>query len=106
LDKFSLNYFQICHILQGITVENEILIFNIGFLFVIRKWFWTVLSKYTSIKDIYVYISPEIKEQKEVTIYVIQKKINDHKQENIKKGRNFTEEDFIDLETVKNLWRK
>jgi hypothetical protein len=50
-----------------------------------------------------VYISNEAKEQKEVTIYAILKKINDHKQEDIKKERHFTEEDFINLETVKNL---
>jgi hypothetical protein len=106
LDKFSLNYSQTCHSLQGITVQNEITIFNIGFLFVTREWFWTAISRCTSIKDIYVYISPETKEQKEVKRYAIQKKINDHKQEDIKKGRNFTEKDFINLETVKDLWRK
>jgi hypothetical protein len=105
LDNFSLNYAQTCHSLQGITVQDAITIFNVNYMFVTEEWFWTAITRCTSIDSIYVYISEKAKDEKEIIKHSILKKIAGHKVEDKKKGRPFEEEDFVQYNDVVRLFK-
>jgi len=104
LKFFTLNYAQTCHSLQGITVDDNITIFDSTFYFANREWLWTAVTRCKSLQNIRVFIDNNMKQNKKIIKQNVLTKISAHKREDKKKGRDFDEEDYIDLKEFKSMY--
>jgi hypothetical protein len=83
-DNFALPYCMTCHSVIGLTLDKKITIFDWEEYNVSAEWFWTALTRTTSLKDVSLYTgkpisnTPENREMKRFRSHV-RKKIQGHK---------------------------
>ena len=93
------------------SVADAIVIFDIDFYFVTREWFYTALTRATSLSEIY-YWAPEMRlhdlgaVKESDLIARIEAKIAGHREADLKTGRSWAESDYVDVPTVLALLKE
>lgn len=105
MEHFTLKYALTCHQVQGVTCSNEVTVFDIGYMFVTRGWLYTALSRVTSLKNIYVYLK-EVKQSGDIIKQSLRRKIEGHKIEDKTKGRQFNDDDYVNVNWFKEVFMK
>lgn len=107
-DAFIYALAHTCHSLQGMSVSDGITLFDLTFWHVTREWFYTALTRATSLDRIF-YWEPEVKlhslqavQESEVRA-ALERKIAGHKMADRKAGRSFDEADYVTPERVWEL---
>jgi hypothetical protein len=98
LKNFTFTYAGTGHSTQGITVDGKVIVYDVGFGRMTREWFYTAVSRTRLMSDTRVcFFQKSIVEGLEGRII---RKIEGHKKADIKEGRSFVEEEFVNLEWV------
>lgn len=100
LKNFSLNYARTCHSVQGVTIANEITIYDVNFWYVTREWFYTAITRCTSLDNIYVMDADTIYHSPEMAKAKILKKIESYKEQDKKKDRVFDKKHYVDFKWI------
>jgi predicted adenine nucleotide alpha hydrolase (AANH) superfamily ATPase len=93
------------------SVSDGITMFDLTFWYVTREWFYTALTRATSLDRIFFW-EPEVKlhslqavQESEVRA-AMERRIAGHKLADAKAGRPFAEEDYVTVERVLELVRE
>jgi hypothetical protein len=91
-DNFQLPYCITTHSAIGLTIKNPITLFD--WQNSTKKWFWTAITRTTSLSLISFYTGPEFIDETKLRKQIA-KKIAEHKAYDIKRGI-YDKEDFVD----------
>ena len=100
--KFKLPFAKTCHSAQGSSIDENITICDLRSKYVDKEWFWTALTRVTDFNNITIYD----KKDDEFVDADIQKKIKSYRKQDEKAGREYAEDDFVDVAHVKDLLKK
>lgn len=107
LKHFKLPYANTCDLVQGMSLNDKITIFDCNTPYVDRYYIWTALTRATALKNVQIFEHSvyELMNLKKswVKLYFTQK-IQGYKQQDKKAGRNEIK-DYIDAEWFKTQYR-
>ena len=96
MNHFSLPYCMTCHSVQGLSIAEEITIFDANIPYVDRNWIWTAISRATDLNNITIF-----EHSKEEVRDLKCCKIQGYKEQDRKCYRKFKKEDYIDYNWVR-----
>lgn len=102
---FTLNYCRTGHSVQGVTVQDNITVFDISDFMMSPRWFYTAISRVVDLNNVFIYIDKEneLDYQIEETQFKANCiwKINGHKKADEKKGFDWEDKDYVNIEWIK-----
>jgi hypothetical protein len=104
-NSFTLPYAQTCHSMQGMSVDEPITIFDVDSYFVDVCWFYTAITRVTSLANLNIYVG-EMQSSKRDIKCVITSMIASHRVTDINADREVEAflDSYVDLEwTLKSL---
>jgi len=96
-EHFALPYAVTNHSVMGTTIDDEITIHNIEDID--AKWFWTAITRATSLKNVYFYLGEKFK--CETPVSIIKNRLAHHKKYDVER-RFYEEKKFVTLNWVTN----
>lgn len=103
-DYFKLPYVETCDSIQGLSIDDKYIIYDLWSPFMTRQHAWVALTRSTNLNNIYI-MKPTEKEQKisldKFMFVLVNEKIENYKQQDKKAGRST--KDFIKYEEVRKL---
>lgn len=101
LDNFTFCHAETGHSLQGVTVENNIIIFDTSFMYVTPEWLWTAITRCKKLSDIYYFSGLDIRKnasiiKTEIEHYV-STLIKEDIDNNISNKKCITEKNLFDI---------
>ncbi|DAC81521.1 TPA_asm: PolB-S1H [Capsaspora MELD virus 1] len=102
LAKFTLNYCRTGHSTQGLTIDNEITIFDVNNPRITRKWLWTAVTRATKLDNVYICLN-KINQEETDLVGFISTMIKSDKSMDKRAGRTFSDEEYIDFNYMKDM---
>jgi hypothetical protein len=101
-EDFELPYCSTNHAVIGLTIKEPVTIFDWRHRKVSDRWFWTAITRNTSLKDISFYDGPDLTDEKEMLKQLkrhITKKIQGHKRYD-EQNALYDEKNFVTVDWV------
>ncbi len=100
---FKLPYARTCHAMQGLSVNEEITIFDIHHPMISVSWLYTAITRTTNLKNVNIFVndlhSENINE-------IIRNRINGHIVADAEAGRKFEKAEYVTIDWVKTKLEK
>ena len=104
LKHFQLPYGRTCQSYQGLTIRSPFTIFDIDHYFCDAKWFWTAITRASSLKYVHFFLGKSLGEHLKRSEH-IQKKLKGYKKTDKEKGL-FDSDHFIDKKWIRDALEK
>jgi hypothetical protein len=103
---FKLPYANTCYSVQGMTVNNNVCIFDCNTPHVDRNYIWTAITRCNALNNIHIFVHSDEEvqrlEQSKINQY-LRLKIEHYKEQDKTANRKFKDDDYIDVETINKL---